>query len=416
MPTVYDDITGQSIRYDDQSSVGDGSTATVFQSQTDSNQVLKIFTHPTAEDETRIDEQLSRPVPHPAASWPIRKLADQNGHFVGYSMLKMPGIPVQCFVSSAIRAKRQLNWDHWNRLTVSIETLKILRELSNCMLLLQDLNLGNVLVVTNTDGVVTNVSIIDVPDSVQYQLRDQHCNLVTRTPPYLADEMVPPEYYDVDVQQERMTIEGVNFIAFCFVHFCLKGISPFDYDCPSLTYEERAKQGLYPFGPKKLPSDATIQDVGIPWDEFTQDLKANCIKAATEKGPRRPTLEKWISVLTAARSRYQPIVTPPAVVVPANGAIPLGQSIHSHINDVQDYFAREPFRWVAVAVVACYFLISALLVELNQKSNSAEPPFPRKKKSRNQQPMPVSVKQSPPPTGRFDLGSDEWREALRGTP
>jgi hypothetical protein len=423
---LRDANTGETIRYDDSSSVGTGSTSSIHQSLTHQTELLKIYFSATQVDEERISEQLKRPCPHPSVSWPLRKLVTTAGQFAGYSMPKMAGTPAYYFINETLRLQMQLKWDHLSRFTVCIQTLEILHALARQKMLMQDLNSFNVLVVTDASQNVQNVNLIDVPDSTQFQVRNSMCKMINYTPPYFAEEMVPPEYIDEDVRKLGMTEEGLNYIAFCFVHQCLKGVTPFDYDCPSMELNERVKKGLYPFGTKKLPRDAVIYDTGIVWADFNPNLQRCCLLAASGKRSQRPSLERWIEVLDAARSSYQPaapIHQPAPRQAPQRVPAGVGQpwvQPQQPINAVPTYSWKdrlkellegEPYRNLAIAIALIYitFLAANAEPEMQEQFNSAPMVSPSAPPSSlPSYSIPAST------TNHFDRGSPEWRDALKG--
>lgn len=414
MVSLKDMDNGEIIRYDDTHVVGQGSTACVYRNEQDSDELIKVYNDPTIEDELRIKELVQRPTPHTAVAWPKRRLADLNGNFVGYSMKKLNGEASHFFIIAALRNKKQLLWDHWNRLTTTIETIRILKHLQDQFLLMQDLNPGNVLIEVNSDEVVEAVNVIDVPDSVQYLVRDRHANMVKKTPPYLADGCIPPEYLDVDVQKVGMTAEGLSFITFCFVYLCLKGISPFEYPCPSTPYNKRVKQGLYAFNPN-LPSDARVQDCGIPWSELSQKLRRLCHRAATEKPGNRPSLDEWITVLQEERAQYKPAVVarlPRAAKSSSVSPSFLPASAVSILKKLTVFSRRYAHKIVAACLPFAYFAVLAI----SEFVTSVEPQdTPRPSAARiRQRPLQHEPYSPPAVNSHFNLGSPEWRESMKG--
>lgn len=409
MVELRDLLTGKKLRYDEAKCFDSGSTAHLYCSVDDQHELFKIYERPSDEFRTRLEEQLRRPVPHPSVSWPSKILGDSSGNFVGYAMRRLKGTASLYFINATLRNKRQLVWDEWNRFTVCIETLKLLIALKSHGLLLQDLNAGNVLVDCDRDGVVQGVSIVDVPDSVQYHVRDANCSMVRRTPPYLADSAVPPELLGQDVQKVGMTQEGVNYIAFCFVYLCLKGVYPFDYICPSKSEEERVKLGLYAYHPK-LPYDAQVVESGIPWDALGGELKALIHQAATAKPHERPKLEDWLRVLQGERTHtqsatpYQP--APLALPVFVKRLASRGRSLAGIAVGI---LRKYPHKAAAILLVAIYLTVNSLVGSIN---SDVEQPRAISGTTSTHADKKRYAPSAYVKSDHFNLGSPEWRNSL----
>lgn len=413
MVELRDILTGKKVRYDEAKCFDSGSTAHLYCSFDDPRELVKIYDLPKTEHKTCLEELLRRPLPHRMVSWPSKLLVDEKGKFVGYAMKRLPGTASLYFITAKLREKRQLRWDEWNRFTVCIETLMLLVTLKNHGLLLQDLNAGNVLVDCDSNGVVQGVSIIDVPDSVQYHIRDANCRMVRRTPPYLADSAVPAELLGKDVQKVGMTQDGVNYIAFCFVYLCLKGVYPFDYICPSKAEEERVKLGLYAYHPK-LPCDAKVVESGIPWDAFGPELKALIHKAATGKPHERPALEDWLRVLVDSRDQFKtatPVrqhlkVVPDFVV----RVVSRGRSL---VRKSVSILRRYSHKVAAILLVAIYLIVNSFAG--SSDGNVDQTPtiagFASTRSGKKSDSRSVYVKND-----HFKLGSPEWRNSLEEQP
>lgn len=208
-----------------------------------------------------------------------------------------------------------------------------------------------------------------------------------------------------------MTQEGVNYVAFCFVYLCLKGVYPFDYICPSKSEEQRVKLGLYAYHPK-LPYDAKVVESGVPWDALGGELKALIHQAATGKPRERPTLEDWLRVLSDARVQCLS-VTPdsqPLLLLPdfVKRIASRGRQFGGRAFGV---LRKYPHKVASILIVAIYLAVNASLGSSGggvKDNRSAQSTGYGSTGTDNRGESPsVYVNND-----HFKLGSPEWRNAI----
>ncbi|RFA29887.1 hypothetical protein CAI21_08620 [Alkalilimnicola ehrlichii] len=267
--------------------------------------VAKLYHEPSTEREAKLDAMLADPprLPplqkhgraYPQLTWPLGRLEDTRGRFLGYAMPKLElerTAPLEYLLSARGRRALGLPDDYRFRLKVAYQLAHLVAELHAHGHHLIDLKPGNF-------HVYTDAPVVAVLDTDGFSIRSTERQYPAHvyTDGYIAPEALqqsqPPE--QLGEAQDRFALAVVLF------QLLNQGLHPYQgvpngRDQLPATNGERVQAGLYAYArqahPQLAPSPWSIHS---HFDEALHDL----FERAFLKTRHRPAAQEWTEELKA---------------------------------------------------------------------------------------------------------------------
>lgn len=266
--------------------LGEGGEGRVFEVVGQSNLVIKVLDseHRTEHRRAKIALLTSRPLVARGIGFPIATVSNDDGEFLGYSMPRASGRPLQATVMRPARFRSTYpDWKKGDLVDICISFLEQVAYLHSLNILLGDINPKNLMVSANRD-----VWIIDA-DS--WQLEGYPCPV--GTPMFTAPTM-KGEYAD----RLRTPAEERFAIAVMLFMILITGQHPYNRAGTDGDITRLIEEGIFPYQLGEIPGvDQPEGQWRYMWSHLPKNVKTEFWNTFHRDGKgygRPPTAQKWL--------------------------------------------------------------------------------------------------------------------------